>query len=99
MSKVQIVCRIRRGLFRDEFVVAIETLQKMGKETREFVANRKGVILDQEPQENQDLPAKVTVYLVEKRESSATVLIPASAASDPAYFNVPLEVLASAEPA
>ena len=90
----EVRCRVRRGLFSNEYVVMIETLRDDRRETREFVADSRGVLVDVDPGEGEIVPGKTLVYLIDREASRARVLVPASGGSDASYIYVPIELLA-----
>ena len=88
-------CRVRPGLFSDEFIITLETVGARGREPREFVADRRGVEFSGEPRRGAPVDGKLRVYVLGRENGTERILVPASAASGAEFVRVPIELLAS----
>lgn len=97
MKKRWIPCRVRPGVFRDEYIVSVRVVRHADgngeMDTMEFVADRRGVKIVKEPSHSQDGEGQFLVWEHSRDKERLRVIIPGSGASDSAIVTVPEDVV------
>lgn len=94
LQQQTIRCKVRPGLFDDEYVVSIEAIRDRARRAIEFVSDRSGVETEAVPVEGRSVDGRVRVWLLGESGEYLHVLVPASGASDSMRVCVPRELAA-----
>ncbi len=95
VEELKVRCKVRPGLFKNEFIVTFPVAAPGGQRHIEFVSDAIGVVLPPSSAAPH-CDASVRVLKLGKADDSFTVLIPASGGSDAMKVNVPAECVLSA---
>jgi len=88
-------CKVQPGIFREEYIVSIQTIEGGTIKPFEFVTDARSVEVNGTPAAGRELDGRVRVWLVESFGDHLSILVPASSGSDPRVLSIPPQAAAA----
>ena len=79
MGKCLIKCHVKKGLFDDEMIVRLNTIDETGSVVEtSCLAYGDSVIPEGSPSSSEEVPAKLRAYCLQRKDQLASVVLPQS---------------------